>query len=83
MFAATIVPGPPSLLFPGDVSGATTTRSPTRNVGGAAAGAGAGATRSVFLDGAAMTRREASLSESVVRSSVSHLTTTSSAPVFG
>ena len=33
-----------------------------------------------FGFGAAMTRREASLSESVVRSSVSHLTTTSSAP---
>ena len=48
-FAATIVPGPPSRLWPGDVSGATTTKSPTRNVvvcGDAAprlAGAAAGA----------------------------------------
>ena len=47
-FAATIVPGPPSRLWPGDVSGATTARSPARNAGGAAAGAGAGATRARF-----------------------------------
>ena len=48
-------------------------------VGGAAAGAGAGKGRR-FLDGAAMARRGAPPEEGVVRSSVSHLTTTSSAP---